>query len=316
MSKINYKEVMVMGAGGVGGFFGGRLGLHTGRRVSLVARGEHLLSILEHGLIADSKDGDFTIHGPASDDPVFLPDPDLIIFTVKSHDTDDAIEKIKPKVKGQTQILPLQNGIENIPKLIRAFGEDRIIPAVCRIGVHISEPGKIKHSTRGRVIIGESDGARSKRIVNIKRAFEAVDVTCRISQDIEREIWLKFSWNAIFNMVTAAENRTVDYFYSNGEPADLLWNLADEILITAKRESANISRRDLNKIIHKTKELGEFATSTLHDRRSGKKLEYDAFTGALLRLGEKHGLNLPEYQKLHNRLKEIDAHAKDQVSVE
>jgi len=308
MSKINFKEVMVMGAGGVGGFFGGRLGLQPGRRVSLVARGNHLANILEHGLTVQSKDGDFTIHGPASDDPTTLPNPDLILFTVKSHDTDDAIEKIRPMVSGKTQILPLQNGIENIPKLVDAFGEDRIIPGVCRIGVGISEPGIIAHTTRGRIVVGELNGERTERILNVKLAFNSVDVTCRVSQNIEREIWLKFAWNAIFNMVTAAENRTVDYFYNNGEPDEILRNLADEILLVASCEKTLISRRDLNQIILKTKELGDFVTSTLRDRRSGKKLEYDAFTGAMLRLGEKHGLNLQGYKKLHKRLIMIDVH--------
>lgn len=294
-----------MGAGGVGGYFGGKLVQNSGRKISLAARGTHLEKIKSHGLVIESFDGNFVVRGPASNNPKDLPDPDLIIFSVKSFDTDGAIEQIRPKVGKQTQILPLQNGIENLPKLTRAFGEDRVMCSLCRIGIRISEPGNLSHTHPGRIVIGERDGRRSERIGIIKQAYEEVGVTCRISEDIDREFWLKFSWNSIFNMITSAENKTTDHFYKNGGPHDRLRRLADEILMVAQAEGINLQKKDLDKIVEKTYEMGKFVTSTLHDRRVGKKLEFDAFTGALLRLGEKHGLDLPEYKMLHQQLKDL-----------
>lgn len=306
MSEINFSNIMVMGAGAVGGYFGGKLVQNSSRNISLVARGRHLEKIKQHGLKVESIDGNFTVKGPASDNPADLPQPDLILFTVKSFDTAGAIEQIRPVVKEHTQILPLQNGIENIPQLIDAFGTERVIYGLCRIGARIAEPGKLSHTNPGSVIVGERDGSVTPRVKWFKTIYDSMDVDCEISTDIRREIWKKFAWNSIFNMVTAAENKTTDHFYDNGEPKELLLNLAGELLKVAKAEEVDLRKEDLDKIVIKTKNIGAFITSTLHDRRSGKKLEHDAFTGAILRLGKKHGISLPHYSKLHNKLDSVD----------
>ncbi|MEX0660781.1 MAG: 2-dehydropantoate 2-reductase [Balneolaceae bacterium] len=306
MNTFDFKNIMVMGAGGVGGYFGGKLTLNSSRKISLVARGEHLKAIKKQGLVVESIDGDFVVEGPASENPVDLPRPDLILFTVKSYDTDHAIEQIKSVVSETTQILPLQNGIENIPKLVEAFGDERVMYGLCRIGIRISEPGKLSHTNPGSVILGEKDGRRSERIEWIKNIYDEVGVECKISTNIRREIWKKFSWNSIFNMITAAENQTTDHLYENGKPKPRLRKLANEILKVAKAEGVNLHEEDLEKMVVKTQNIGAFITSTLNDRRVGKKMEFDAFTGAILRLGEKHSIELPEYQKLHKDLQKAD----------
>lgn len=306
MSNFKFKKIMVMGAGGVGGYFGGKLAQLPGIELSMVARGRHLSEIQKNGLIVDGDETSFVVRGPASEHPEELPDPDLILFTVKSHDTTDAIEMIRPKVGADTQVLPLQNGIENIPKLLDAFGSERVIHGLCRIGVNISEPGRLLYSNSGSVVVGEPDGSRSPRTVSVKKAFDEAGVSCRISDDIVRDTWLKFAWNTIFNMITAAENRTTDYFFSGGQPDTRLWKLAGEIQEVAKAEGIELRDSDMEKLIHKTEGMGAFVTSTLHDRRSGKRMEYDAFTGALLRLANKHGRDLPEYRKLHQKLERVE----------
>lgn len=304
MADFDWKNIMVMGAGGVGGFFGARLAEGLDAKISLVARGEHLVKIQQDGLRVKSIDGDFVVNGPASENPDELPRPDLILFSVKSYDTTGAIDQIADVVDDSTTILPLQNGIENLPKLRKAFG-DRVLPGLCRIGIRIAEPGVLSHTNPGSVIVGELDGSVSNRVQAIKNAYDAVDVECEISENIEREIWKKFSWNSIFNMLTAAEDVTTDRLYAGGEQKERLRNLADEILQVAKAEQIGLRPEDLEKIIIKTENIGAFVTSTLHDRRVGKKLEYDAFTGALLRLGEKHGVKMPAYRKLHAQLSDI-----------
>lgn len=305
MNNFTFNKIMVMGAGGVGGFFGGKLAQHSAHEVSFVASGKHLDQIRESGLSVESIEGDFVVKVPVSDDPEKLPLPDLILFSVKSYDTKGAIEQIGPIVKSQTQILPLQNGIENIPRLIDVFGDERVMQSLCRIGVRISEPGKLKHTHPGRIMIGERDGNITERLKAVCSAFAHTRVRCTISKQIDREIWKKFSWNSIFNMVTAAENKTTDELYENGEPAKRLWKLAGEILQVARKEGVDLRKEDLETMIVKTRKTGVLIPSTLHDRRVGKKLEYDAFTGAILRLGKKHGLGLPEYRELHRQLNSI-----------
>jgi len=307
MDNFDPKRLMVMGAGGVGGYFGGRVSQKNGYELSLVARGEHLRQIQKHGLRVDSIDGNFVIKAAASDDPASLPKPDLILFTVKSYDTEGAIELIRPVVGADTQILPLQNGIENIPRLVDAFGDQRVIRGICRVGAKISEPGKVSHTSRGSIIVGEAGGQRSSRVETICNAFSGAGLDCRISDHIRREIWRKFSWNSIFNMLTAAENVTTDKLFDGEKPTKRVRRLAEEFLKIADAENAGLESRDLERTISKTRDLGAFITSTLYDRRRGKTLEYDAFTGALLRLAEKHSLELPEYEKLHDELKRINS---------
>lgn len=308
---MTHQNIMVMGAGGVGGYFGGKLSGNDNLDVSFVARGEHLRMIQERGLIVKSVEGDFTVSVPASDHPSDLPAPDLILFTVKSYDTEKAIEQIRTVVSPSTQILPLQNGIENLPKLESAFSKDRVIPAICRIGVRIEKPGVLSHTHPGSLWIGERDGNPSGRLKKVQELFSDVGVSCRISAGIEREMWRKFAWNAIFNMLTAAENQTTDFFYNEGEPVDQLWKLAEELQLIAEAEKSGLSWKDLKDVIWETRNNGAFVTSTLHDRRRGKQLEYDAFTGALLRLGEKHDIRLPEYLKLHRKLKKVNEQLQD-----
>lgn len=303
MDGFEFKHILVMGAGGVGGYFGGKLAQGSGGRISLVARGEHLKAIRTHGLRIKSFEGDFVVKGPASENPASLPPPDLVLFAVKSYDTEQAIRQIAGAATENTQILPLQNGIENMPKLIRAFGKDRVIPALCRIGIRISEPGVLSHTHPGSIIIGDREGGS---IGGLAEAFGRAGVTCRVSKNITRDIWIKFAWNAIFNMLTAAENRTTDYFFPNGTPDDRLWKLAGEVLSVARAEGVNLRKKDIEKMFGRTARQGAFLTSTLHDRRVGKKLEFDAFTGAILRLGKKHGLHLPEYETLHQKLSETE----------
>jgi 2-dehydropantoate 2-reductase len=189
--------------------------------------------------------------------------------------------------------------------LEEAFDNEQLMLGVCRIGARISEPGHISHTDPASVIIGTNHQTESNKTDTICGLFRQAKVKCRVSNDITREIWKKFSWNAIFNMLTAAENCTVEAFYEKGEPDPRVGRLADEILKTAKAEGLHLGRNDLNKMINRSSALGGFITSTLHDRREGKTLEYDAFTGALLRLGNKHGLELPEFRKLHRRLEDL-----------
>lgn len=305
MAPNRVQNVMVMGAGAVGGFFGGKLSSLPDINLSLVARGEHLAAIQKNGLHVKSIDGSFVVHAEASDRPSELPHPDLILFTVKTFDTEDAISQIRPVVSHETVILTLQNGLENRLILEEAFGKEQVVPGICRIGARISEPGLISHTDPASVIVGTNQQTAFDQTDMICSLFRRAEVKCRVADDITREIWKKFSWNAIFNMLTAAENCTVEALFEKGEPDPRMSRLADEIVKTAKAEGVDLRRNDLDKIINRSSDLGGFITSTLHDRREGKPLEYDAFTGALLRLGNKHGLELPEFRKLHRRLEAL-----------
>ena len=138
-----------MGAGAVGGTFGALLEKEKNNTVFFTARGQHLEAVKRNGLSVQSGKENFTIKVNVSDNPNdFKSKPDLILLTVKSFDTDSAIEQLKPVVFRKTQILSLQNGIENYPKLVNAFGEKRVVRGFCGMNAEVLQPGVIQGGTR------------------------------------------------------------------------------------------------------------------------------------------------------------------------
>lgn len=290
----------------MGGYFGGQIARHSVANVTLIARGKHLKAIQKSGLIIKSGEDEQKIKVDAYEDPRKASSPDLILFTVKSYDTGDAIKQIKPAVTESTQILTLQNGIENYPKLVDAFGSERVIQGFCKIGAGISEPGVVEHKAFGNITLGEQDGGKTRRIKNVETLFKDAKVPVSISADITREVWLKFTWNCLLNMVTATGNVTVEKIFYHEESEQLCYRLFEEIRQVAEKENIELKPEDGRIIIESSKKLTGFETSTYQDRQKGKDMEYEAFTGAILRLADKHGLNVPYNETLYALLKMID----------
>lgn len=302
----DFKQIMVMGAGAVGGYFGGRLAESKSAEVTLIARGKHLEAIQERGLLLKSGGAEKRLRMPAFRNPEEAAVPDLILFTVKSYDTGEAIQQITSAVTRNTQILTLQNGIENYPKLVKFFGSERVIQGFCKIGAGISAPGVVEHKAFGEVTVGEQDGSTTQRLEEIRQLFEAVNVPIRISEEITREVWLKFTWNCLLNMLTAAGNVTVEKIFDYTESKRLCYRLFDEIKAVAAAEGVVLEPEAGTKIIESAKELTGFETSTYQDRQKGNKMEYEAFTGAIVRLAEKHNLQVPHNETLYAVLKLVD----------
>lgn len=295
-----------MGAGAVGGYFGGRIAQRTPANVTLIVRGTHLKAIQKKGLKIESVNGNATINVDAFEEPKNAATPDLIFFTVKSHDTGQAIEQIRPIVGENTQILTIQNGIENYPKLVDAFGKERVIQGFCKIGAGIKEPGVIEHKALGEITAGESDGQKTDRLKALKQLCDEAAIPLHISTEIERKVWLKFAWNCVFNMITAVANVTVEKLFQSPETEGLCYKVFDEIQMVAKSKGIKLTDEDAQNIIEPARDLKGFTTSTYQDRRKGKKMEYEAFTGAIIRLAEKYGLDTPCNQTLYALLKLID----------
>src|SRR5205809_2312718 len=187
-------KIAMMGSGGVGGFFGGRLA-HAGYDVSFIARGAHLAAMRERGLVIESD-----VHGDiripvvrATDDPASLGTVDLIILSVKLWDTEAAIRQLKPLLKPGTGVLSLQNGVLMDDILRRELGDAPVMGGVCYVATTIARPGVI-HQTgpMQRVVIGEYDGRPSERTHLLHEALLKAGVTAELSGDVRRAIWEKY----------------------------------------------------------------------------------------------------------------------------
>jgi len=295
-----------MGAGAVGGTFGALLEKEKNNTVFFTARGQHLEAVKRNGLSVQSGKEKFTIKVNVSDNPGdFKSKPDLILLTVKSFDTDSAIEQLKPVVFRKTQILSLQNGIENYPKLVNAFGEKRVVRGFCGMNAEVLQPGVIQGG-QGYIFIGENIGEISARIQWLKSLFETSNIQCTVSQDIHQDVWRKFAWNCIFNIVSATTQLTVDKIVDDPEKIQFCKDIFKEISQVAKSQDVVLGADKEKLIFDIAGDSGDIKPSTLQDRLKGKRMEYDAFTGALIRLADKHKIHIPINRALYNQLEQLE----------
>lgn len=302
-------RILVMGAGAIGSLYGARL---AGKYETwFVARGEHLKAMQQNGIRVNSIDGDMHEHPTCIGDPSELDEMfDLIIFSVKSQDTPKAIEQIRPIVADHTLILSLQNGIENVLQLNEAFSPEQVVPGTCNVGVKVVEPGVVEHSAFGLVTIGTTPENMNPIAVNQCRDWlYSVGIDIKVSDNMIETIWKKFIWNSVFNMTTGLLNITTDKLFVDGDETipPICRMLFGELQQAAKlRDGVDIEDDYLQAIVDRTKSMGAFQTSTYQDRQKGKTLEYDAFTGAVVRIGRKHGAHFPYYEMLHEMYRTLE----------
>lgn len=301
-------KILIMGAGAIGAYFGAKLArLYP---TWFVARGAHLEAMKQHGIRINSIHGDMLEHPNYVEDPSTLDTSfDLIIFSVKSYDTPKAIEQIRPVVSDKTIILSLQNGIENVGQLNEAFSPEQVIPATANIGVMVTEPGLVEHSAYGLVTFGTTATNTNKQAIDqIYNWMQSAEINIKISERMTETIWKKFTWNSVFNMTTGLLNITTDQLWGEDseEIPPICRMLFKEIQEAARlRDGIELEDDYLQAIVDRTRSMGAFKTSTYQDRQKGKPLEYEAFTGAIVRIGQRYNKQFPNYEMLHEMYKII-----------
>ncbi len=288
-------KILVMGAGAVGGYFGARL-YSAGNEVFLVARGEHLRAIREKGLCVKSINGDLQIPIRASEKPAEFGIVDLILLTVKSQDTVEALSLIKQNVGADTLILTLQNGVDNEEKVAQAYGRERTLGGAAYIGVRLDSPGCIVHSALGRAAIGRPfpEGPSEERIREIVRVFRDAGIPAKASENIMKTKWAKLVWNAAFNPVSVLTGLTTHSITESPELRELLTGIMKEVIAVAVAEGHELNEKEmLEKTFRLTEGVSDVKTSMLQDFERGRPLEVDALNGVVVRKGKENGVPVP-----------------------
>ena len=293
------QNILIMGSGAVGGFYGGQLARIAGLNVTFVARGAHLRALQARGLRITGRTR-LHLHPVHAVEDLSALDtaPDLVIVAVKSYDTPEAIRLLKPAVSTRTQILTIQNGLENYELLCDEFGSDRVIRGFCKIGAELTAPGVIDYRGLSSVVFGEEDGSQSNRVMQLQNIMERAGISVGVSREIRREAWLKFLWNGIFNMITGLTGATTDMIFDDEDAYAMAWQLFYEMQAVAGAEGVRITDKDGADVIEGTRAFGAFKTSTWQDRHKGKPLEYDAFCGYIVRKAAMYKLVAPVNQAL------------------
>ena len=301
-------KILVMGAGAVGAYYGARL-QQSGEEVVLCARGTNLEALRRDGLKVQSYQGDFALPVTATADPREHAPYDLILFCVKSYDTQNAAHLLTGSLTPNGVILTVQNGVENEAQLRDVFGEAAVMTGNARIGAEMTQPGLIVHRTGGVIEFGEISGSESERARQLAEVFRRAGILGQLIPGIWQARWLKLLWNASFNPVTALSRSTVGEVLEDPNGLALIRSLMGEIIKVAQAEGVALSEQNIDDEMKRSqKHLRAVRTSTLQDSQRGKPLEYDALTGAVLRAANRHGIHVPHMTAIHALIGLLDQH--------
>lgn len=221
-------KIMMVGAGGVGGYYGAVL-MNAGANVSFLVTQRTLPILQSKGLTVKSRGEVWNFKPPVSTDPEDLAPADLIIIAVKRYDTQKVLDAIQPVVKKDTVILTIQNGIDGEEEILNRYPCASVIGGVAFLASKIEEPGVIKHSGAGSLGIGELDGSETDRLKNLVSLFKSAGIPVRLSRNILQTKWEKLCWNAVFNPVSVILNGPLDHILDSKDALDVAFKIFGEI---------------------------------------------------------------------------------------
>jgi len=307
-------RIAIMGAGAVGGFFGAKL-VAASYDVAFIARGAHLAAMQREGLIIESFAGNLHVRDRLfTDDPTEVGIADLILFSVKSYETESAAQALEPMVGEKTVILSLQNGVDNADKIAHIWGVRRTLAGVVYIGSQLSYPGTIKHSAGGRIVFGELDGRVHETTKAVEQVLSSAQIPCEINAEIRKAQWQKLLWNAPFCAISCLARATAKEIAESDSLTMLALDCMAEVKEAANTVSIDLDPALFDETLNFSSSLGEFKPSMLQDLEAGKPLEFEAFNGIVVSLLQQAGKQAPTNQVFYRVLKHLDKNIRAQKS--
>lgn len=287
-------RVLVMGTGGVGGYFGARLAA-TGCDVGFVARGAHLQALQTSGLRVQSTLGDLALKVNASADPADFKAPDLVLLGVKLWDTEAAIRQLRGVLPASAAVVSFQNGVVKDELLARELGPERVIGGVCYIAASIAEPGVIRHSgPMQKLVFGEHDGTQSDRIVRFRDACAAAGIGVEVSSDIRRTTWEKFVFLVGLSATTTLARSPIGPIREHAPTRAFLRSVMAEVVDVARAEGVALPADFADDRLKFVDSLPPVMTSSMHgDLDRGNRLEVHWLSGDVVRRGQRLGVPTP-----------------------
>ena len=302
-------RVAVVGAGAVGGYFGGRLA-EAGEDVVFVARGNTLRVLQQEGLRVDSPKGDISLPSVvATDSPAEIGPVDAVILGVKAWQVSEVADAIRPLVGDTTCILPLQNGVEATRQLSAIHGEEHVLGGLCRILSKIAAPGHITHlGIDPFIALGELDNRSSDRVNRLAASLQSGGTIVQNPPDIHRAMWLKFLLMASLSGVGAVTRVPVGVFRSTAGTRNMLESAIEEVYAVGKASGIALSHDDVSKTLTFVDGLPADGMSSMQrDIMDGRPSELESQTGAVVRIGKSVGVPTPTHAFIYNALLPLDS---------
>lgn len=297
-------RIAVVGVGGVGGYFGGRLA-RAGNEVHFIARGAHLAAIRERGLRVDSIAGDFVVAPAlATDSPAEVGPVDAVIVGVKSWQLPAAAESMRPLIGPDTAVLPLLNGVEAADQLAAALGPGHALGGLCRIIAFIAGPGHIRHTGIAPAVdLGELDGARSPRVAALHAALSAAGVAATIAPDINVALWEKFMLIVTWGGIGAITRAPIGVWRSMPGTRAMAEQSLREVLALAHARGAAVPEARVAGTLAFIDGVPAAGTASIQrDIIDGRPSELESQSGAVVRLGAEAGVPTPLHSFIYYSL--------------
>ena len=303
-------RIAIMGAGGVGGYFGAMLA-RAGEDVTFIARGDHLRAIEAHGLTIDSDDGAFTIvPAQACEDTQSVGTVDAILFCVKLYDTEAAAQACLPMIGDETSIITLQNGVESVDRISGLVGEGRVLGGAVYIVVNIERPGVIRRTGPSDLMeFSEPDGTLSTRATRFSDACTHAGLNANLVEDMQRMIWRKFVLISATSALTALTRQTVGRVREDPVMRQMMIESIRETVTVANALGVNLPEDIEEDTVYQLDHVisGDAKASQLVDLERGRRLELEWLSGAIHRLGAKTGIPTPVHSTAYAALRPFAA---------
>lgn len=295
---------VIMGSGGIGGFFGARLA-HAGEDVWFVARGNHLAEMKKHGLRVKSTAGNFTIPpGTMTDDAASIGTADVVLFCVKSYDTESAVRELVPILRDSSLIIPLQNGVDNEDKIRKSISRGDVYGGVAYISSRITAPGEITEAGGfQRIVFGPQGPVINSNANKVHEAFLRAGIKSQLQDEITKELWRKLIFIASMGSLTALSRLTHGEILANQRMVSLMFDAMREVQSVAWKLGVEVEPVDEPRVLEGLKRFSDDTRSSMYfDLVAGKPMEIEALNGTVVRLGEQLGVPTPIHRVIYSVL--------------
>lgn len=287
-------RILVLGAGGIGGYFGGRLA-EAGKHVTFLVRPKRKSYLERNGLAIHSEKGDYHFNPQliTKDDRV---EPfDIVLLSSKSYHLDHAIEDLKPFIDHHTLIIPLLNGVAHVPKLQNAFGKNKIMGGYCIIETTLDSTGKIVQTSQfDKLFFGELDGTESNRAKYVEQALSGTKAEFILNSSVEQGMWNKYLMITVLSGVTTLMHAPIGPIRDSEGGIEFIKSLYNEAASIMRKHNAPISDQIVSKYMKALNQLSyHFKTSMQRDMEKGLNIETDHLQGYLLELAAHYNLDAP-----------------------
>lgn len=286
-------KIAVMGAGAVGSYFGARLH-QAGHAVVLIGRSSMVDAVRDAGLRLQMRGFDAHLALQASTEPAAVADAELVLFCVKSGDTEAAGAAIKPFVSRHATVLCLQNGVDNAQRLSGVLGFDAV-PAVVYVALSMAAPGHVVHHGRGELIIGPSPGS-----ARAAQAFVQAGIPTEVTHAVTNALWAKLTANCAYNALSALTQLPYGELIRRPGMQDTLRAVVAECSAVAAAAGVSLPATLWEDIHGLSRSMAGQLSSTAQDVARGRRSEIDHINGYVVRMAERHGLAAPLNRALHS----------------